>query len=173
MPARRRVSNVRQYRPSGGWAGAIIQQTAVAANSSVLLATFTPSVALTLTVRRIRVSVLYSSDQNAASESSLGALGAAVMEDTAIAVGAASLPDPVSDVADDYWLMFQGLHTRISVRGTDGQVEPAGFIAEIDSKAMRKLPTGKSLVFIVANSSATAGALIQLTIRVYTTLARA
>ena len=115
------------------------------------------------------MSVMYSSDQNAASENSIGAVGAAVMEDTAIAVGAGSLPDPVSDVADDMWLMYQGLHTRISVRGTDGLVEPAGHIVEIDSKAMRKVSIGKSLVFIVANADSTFGAIIQATIRVYST----
>ena len=173
MAARRRSSAVRPYRPSGGWGGVTVGQTAVPANSKVLLATFTPSVAFTLTVRRIRMSVLYSSDQNSASEASLGAVAAGVFEDTAIAVGIGSLPDPITDVADDFWLMFQGLHTRISFVTGGGLVEPAGMVVEIDSKAMRKLPTGKSLAFIVGNASATFGALIQTTIRVYSTLARA
>ncbi len=119
------------------------------------------------------MSLLYSSDQNAGSESTLGAVGAAVLEDTAIAVGIASLPDPVTDVADDFWLMYQGLHTRISFVSGGGLVEPAGMVVEIDSKAMRKLPTGKSLAFIIANGDASFGALVQSTIRVYSTLARA
>jgi hypothetical protein len=119
------------------------------------------------------MSVLYSSDQNAASETSLGAVGAGVFEDTAIGVGIGSLPDPVTDVGDDFWLMFQGLHTRISFVSGGGLVEPAGMSVEIDSKAMRKLPVGKLLAFIVGNESASFGALIQATIRVYSTLARA
>ena len=119
------------------------------------------------------MSIMWSSDQNAASENVLGAVGCAVVEDTAVAVGIGSLPDPITDIADDFWFLFQGLHSRISIRGTDGMTEPAGHILEVDSKAMRKLPTGKSMIVVVGNNSSTAGAIIQATIRVYTTLARA
>ncbi len=170
MVARRQFTRGRAYKGPGTWAGVTVQQTAVPVASKVLLATFVPG-GVVETVRRVRMSVLYSSDQNTASEASLGAVGAAVMEDTAIAVGVASLPDPITDVQDDVWLMFQGLHTRISVSAGAGAImEPAGSAYEIDSKAMRKLPPGKSLVFIVANQSSSFAALIQCTIRVYATL---
>ncbi len=170
MAARRSFTRARTaYKGPGTWAGVAIDSTAVPAASSVLLATFAPG-GVVETVRRIRMSVLYSSDQNTASEGSLGAVGAAVLEDTALGVGVASLPDPITDIQDDIWVMFQGLHTRISIRGTAGIQEPAGSHYEIDSKAMRKLPPGKKLAFIVANKDATFGALIQCTIRVYATL---
>ena len=170
MAARRSPARfTRSYKGPGTWAGVSVESTAVPAASSVLLATFIPG-GVVETVRRIRMSVLYSSDQNTASETSLGAVGAAVVEATAVTVGVTALPDPITDIQDDIWVMFQGLHTRISFVTGGGLVEPAGMGVEIDSKAMRKLPPGKALVFIVANESASFGALIQCTIRVYATL---
>ncbi len=173
MVARRRATVGRTYKPSGGWSGLTVGSTAVAANTKVLMASFAPQIGLTLTVRRIRISALYSSDQNAASETTLGALGVGVFSDTAIALGIGSLPDPITDVGDDVWMLFQGMHTRISFVSGGGLVEPAGTLYEIDSKAMRKLPNGKSLAVIVGNESSSFGALLQVTIRIYTTLARA
>ena len=173
MTARRRASSVRPYKPSGGWSGLIVQPTSVPALNKVLLASFAPQIGLTLTIRRTHVSLMFSSDQNAASENVIGAIGMGVFNDTTIAAGVAGLPDPVTDVSDDVWFLFQGLHSRISVRGTDGLVEPAGSIIEVDSKAMRKLPNGRSLALVVANADAVFGSLIQCTIRLYTTIARA
>ncbi len=169
MAARRSFSRVsRPYKGAGTWAGVSVESTAVPAGSKVLLASFS-STSVIETVRRIRMSVLYSSDQNAASETSLGAVGAAVVEATAVGIGITALPDPITDIQDDIWVMFQGLHTRISFVSGGGLVEPAGMSVEIDSKAMRKLPPGKVLVFVVANESSSFGALIQATIRVYAT----
>jgi len=163
---------VKPFKPSGGWSGVVIPQVGIPGNNKILLAQVIPTAGSpTLTIRRIRMSVLFSSDQAAATESPIGAIGAAVLNDTAIAVGVASLPDPVTDIQDDTWMMFQGLHSKVVTAGTLGFTE-SGNLFEIDSKAMRKLPEGMSLAFIAAVGSAQ-GASIQAVIRVYTTQARA
>ena len=171
MPGRRRAA-VRPYKPSGAWGGVIIGVVAIPAASKVLLTTFVNDTDFQATVRRTRISALYSSDQTAAGESTAGALGCAVLENTAITVGIGSLPDPVTDVDEDIWFVFQGLHSRFATTGA-GIAETAGSLYEIDSKAMRKVPQGKSVALIVANQSAVAGALIQLTVRIYSTMTRA
>jgi len=151
----------------------IVPAVNIPANSKVLLAAVVPVAGSpTLTIRRIRMSLLWSSDQKAAEENPIGAIGAAVLGDTAIAVGVTSLPDPVTDVQDDNWMLFQGLHTRFSFVSAAGFEGTNGMLYEIDSKAMRKLPEGTSLAFIAATGS-THGAFLQCIIRVYTTQARA
>ena len=173
MPARRRSGFVRSSRAQGGgWAGVAVNQFAVPANNKVLAATVVPNVGFSETIRRTHVSLLYSSDQNIASEASLGAVGFGVFSDTAVAVGIASLPDPVTDIDDDIWFLFQGLHTRFSFSTGGGIAEPAGSLFEIDSKAMRKLPEGKTAGLIVVNNDATFGAVCQLTVRLYSTLSK-
>ncbi len=173
MPQRRGFTRTRSYRPSGVWAGLVNNAVTVPASTALLLASFTPSPSFMETVRRTHISLLFSSDQNVASENVVGAIGAGVFTDHAIAIGAASLPDPVTDVGDDIWFMFQGLHSRFSFSAGGGIAETAGSLYEIDSKAMRKVPNGKSVAIIIANASATAGAVVQLTTRIYSTITRA
>ena len=145
-----------------------IQSTALAASSKVALATFTPALD-GVTVVRTRMTVMWSSDQRAVTETPQGAIGAAVMDNTAIAAGVASLSDPVTDIDDDIWFVFQGLVSLVGVNSAIGFQEPALSQYEIDSKAMRKVPAGKSMVVIAANASSV-GARVGAIIRVYTKL---
>jgi len=172
MPGRRRGFS-RPFRPPGSWAGVVVNQFTLAANTKVLAATFSAPVASSpQTVRRVHISVLYSSDQNVGSEATLGVIGMGVFNDTAIAVGVGSLPDPATDVNDDVWFLFQGMHTRFSFSAGGGIAEPAGSSYEISSKGMRKIPEGKSACIIVVNNSPTFGAVCQLTARLYSTDSR-
>ena len=159
-------------RAPGGWSGLIINQTSVPALSKVLLGTFVPSGAFGVTVRRIRATVMWSSDQVAVTENPLGAIGFAVFDDTAVAVGIGSLSDPVTDIQDDIWTAYQGLVARVSVATSIGVNEPAGEVFHIDSKAMRKVPVGKTLAMIVGNARPAEDARISVVVRIYSTFSR-
>ncbi len=115
----------------------------------------------------------WSSDQTVVTETPTGAVGCAILNDVSIAAGVASLPDPVTDIQDDIWMLFQGLISQTRVATAVGFQESAGSLYEVDSKAMRKLPEGKSVAFIVANGHPTEGAEFTMIARVYSTLARA
>ncbi len=145
--------------------------TSVPVGTKVLLATFaaaTPGVPLT--VRRIRGSVMWANDTNTTTELVDGAIGAAVLEDTAIAVGIGSLPDPVTDVGDDIWMWWQSLHARVNVASAIGfVVDP--HVYPVDSKGMRKVPDGKSIAVIVGNRGG-GGAFVSFGLRVYSSFAR-
>jgi len=169
VPRRTAAAFTRTPKAPGGWSGAQIANTTVAANTKILLATITPAVAsFPLTIRRVRMQVSWETDQSAADEHPFGAIGLAVLNDTAIAVGIASLPDPVTDIQDDIWMLFQAL----SVGGKGGTGAVTDRVWDVDSKAMRKLPEGKSGALIIANGDAVFGASCQVTLRVYSTFAR-
>ena len=160
------------FKPSGGWAGVFVPNTTLPGNSKLLLATFTPVAGSVLqTIRRLRMSVMWSSDSVAAIEFPIGAIGAVVVNDLAITAGVASLPDPITEIGDDAWFLFQGLHLRTVFLDATGFASPAGQVYEVDSKAMRKLPDGFSVAIIAATGDAQ-GAQIQLVARMYTTIAR-
>ena len=145
----------------------------VPANSKILLSTFVLSNApLAETVRRIRGMCLWSTDQSAANEGPVGALGVCLAEDTAIVAGIASLPDPITDVADDMWMLFQPMMTRIEVATAVGFQVPSGGVWEFDSKGMRKVRDGFSLAVIVANAHPTHGAIFSMVLRLYSTLSQ-
>ena len=130
-------------------------QTAVPAASKVLIASFTNVGDQDLTVRRIRGLLTVASDQQAATELQLGAFGALVVTDAAVAVGITSIPDPVTEVADDMWMLY--VHIGQQVRfGTAVGLEPHWVTQYVlDSKAMRKTPAGYSLAFVIANAAST------------------
>ena len=168
--AHRARTFTRSFRPSGGWSGAAVAQVTVPANTKILLATIQPVPgAFTATIRRTRLQVSWSTDQSAAIEQPFGAIGMAILNDTAIAVGVASLPDPITDIEDDIWYLFQPLTVKLR----EGTAAILDRVWDVDSKAMRKLPEGKSAALIIANGDATVGATAQVTFRTYATLANA
>ncbi len=120
------------------------------AAGKVILAVLTPVSVFEVTVLRTRGMMWYTSDQGAANEDYQGALGMAVVTDRAAAAGIASVPGPVTDGDDDVWALYQAF----GYRGTDAGVSTPPPI-ELDSKAMRKVPPGRVIVFVVENGHAT------------------
>ena len=96
-------------RPNRGWAGLVSSvYTNIPAASRVLLGSFVPTNAgIDLTVLRTVGGISVVSDNASAGESQIGAFGMIMVTDWALAAGVASVPDPVSDVADD-WFIYQG-----------------------------------------------------------------
>ncbi len=140
-------------RPTDWSASAVASAlTSLAANTIVLSETFTPIVGGE-TLIRTRGLFSWRSDQQAADEALLGAVGIAVVTAQAVSVGITAIPHPDTDSAWGGWLWHSYFSSSLSL-GTS-----VGFDANdmqriwIDSKAMRKVDEDERLVVVVENSS--------------------
>jgi hypothetical protein len=104
------------------------------------------------TVVRIRGNIWVASDQASASEEPFGALGFAVVSDQAEAAGVAALPSPITDEASDLWFLYESFQAYFAT----GQGVVWQHYA-FDSKAMRKLGDGETIVAMLENAHATFG----------------
>jgi len=107
------------------------------------------------TVIRVRGELFVGMDQSAASEQAFGALGMAVVSEQARVAGVASVPTPITDEGSDLWFVHQFWAAPVFV-GTDASLLK-WYRYSFDSKAMRKLEDGMSIVVVLENASATAG----------------
>ncbi len=155
MPIRNRPQRSYGRRPSNkSWAGANgVGHASVGVSTKVLLGSFTlsnPNIDETIlrTVGRISVS----SDQTASTENQIGAFGLIVVNDLAVAAGAASIPGPVTDVADDGWFIYVPITHEILVATAVGIVNSVDY--DFDSKGKRKVQEGFSIAIMVENISA-------------------
>ena len=124
-----------------------------------------------VTVVRCRGSMWMRSDQIAASESPFGAVGMAVVTDQAVAAGVASVPTPISDKDSDSWIMHQYFANGLLFGDATGFASPSFTRVDFDSKAMRKIPEGSTLSWMVENASAADGLLYILQFAVLIKLA--
>ncbi len=140
----------------------------VPAASKVVIVTFTlNNPGIGETVRRTRGSLLVGSDQASVIEPQLGATGAVVVSDLALAAGAASIPGPVTDAADDGWFMWQGFVLR---QQSAAFQQPNSDVVRFDSKAMRRVEEGFGIAFMVENASPTFGLSVAIEISMLTSL---
>ena len=160
----------RQFRARGQrrptkWGGSVaVGLVAVPGGTKVLLATAVPEFISGETIRRMRGTFMTVS---ATALIYHGAIGAFIANDTAVAAGVASLLDPVMDVADDAWLWYHSFHGGSFAAGEPGLAgDSASQVVEIDSKAMRRMDNGYSLVFVVANGTPANAFNIALSVRV-------
>jgi len=127
----------------------------VAANSFVLLGSVSAlTVVPTVTIRRTIGNLWIASDQTSATEDQFGALGFFIANDTAIALGATALLDPVGDASDDTWFVwmpFQMEGRQLTVVANNGINFP------FDSRGQRKMQQGQSVAVMLGNGSATNG----------------
>ena len=113
------------------------------------------NVGISETVRRTRGQIFVASDQGAAIEDQLGALGLMKVNDVALAAGAASIPGPVTDASDDGWFVWRPF-TQIGERAAGG-TSALGILYEFDSKAMRTIEEGFGVAVMLENASPTHG----------------
>ncbi len=152
MPLRRVRSGVvgRRPRQATDW-GRIVMATAssVGVGTKILLGSLVlANPGIGEVVRRTRGVLFVTSDQTTVSEDLFGALGAVVVTDAAAAVGVSAMPGPVTDRNDDGWFMWVPFMTR----GAD-TIAASNIPWFFDSKAMRKIPDGFQVAFIVENAS--------------------
>ncbi len=167
--ARRNFSR-RPQRPLrlSQWAATVpeTQFIALAAATSVIDSSFTPSGAAPETVIRTRGLLTVMTDQVAASEQPFGAFGICVVSDQAFTAGVASVPTPYTEAESDLWF----LHTFWSAAmlsatqvGFDGRV---AYHFELDSKAMRKVNEDETIIAVMENGNSTDGILYRLDFRI-------
>ena len=135
-------------------------QIIVPANSGVLLSNFTAAQlfsaeAVDSTIVRTRGEVLFAGDQLTVNEFPVGALGIKLQNERARVAGVASVPLPLSDPDQD-WFVWQGLVAQVT--GSSGA--QTAVVYKIDSKAMRKIKGQDSLITVIENASALHGAAV-------------
>ncbi len=139
--------------------------TTIVAGTKVLLASLAdPSVHGPGTIVRSRGYFGILTDQSAASEDQIGAVGMTLVSNQALTAGAAAIPGPSTDALWDGWFWWQSFAQRMRVATAVGEFR--GQVYQIDSKAMRKLETGQALVLMVENASATNAFQISIDIRI-------
>ena len=124
--------------------------SSISANGSVLLGTGFVATVSGLTIIRLRGELLVTALMNAATDSMRIAMGMILVSDEAFAAGVASIPSPISDIDDD-WMYHQFMLVQSGVLSGDGQGTEFRF--EVDNKAMRKFPGGKTLVAVMEAES--------------------
>jgi len=115
------------------------------------------------TVVRTRGMLLVNSDQTAATERQLGAYGFAVVSEQAAAIGVTAVPTPVTDQDSDLFFVYESFARMQNVASAIGISEymPQTF----DSKAMRKVEDGSTIVDVMELSSLSDGVTFQVAFR--------
>ena len=149
-------------RRSSTWGSVDVTTAAVAASAKVLLSRFTDATlqsngASPSTVVRWRGMFHARSDQSASSELFQGAIGIAIVSEIAGAAGAASIPGPVTDGDWDGWFGWWGLVGEFELATAVGFDGDSGYRVDMDTKAMRKIPSDSSLVVMAENASGSTG----------------
>ena len=94
------------------WLSLVPAQTVVT-GPVILFALTAASLALRLfTIVRTRLLVSIISDQLAASEIQMGAVGAAIVSDQVNAIGVTAVPTPITDMGSDLWFVHQLMYNE-------------------------------------------------------------
>jgi len=128
------------------WAGILFEDDVVTTTQAVITSIAS---GLDNTVLRIRGNVLIVATPNAAGDSDNLCMGFAVVTDNAASASGAAVPSPVDDLTSDIWLWHQVVPLNAAGATAIANDSIGSVIrVEIDSKAMRKMPPGKSLALI-------------------------
>ena len=136
--------------------------TTLAANTFVQYAVLTAAekAKRPFTVTRTVGSIWVRSDQVAAEEDPLGAVGFIVVSDKASATGPTAIPDPITQEASDEWFTYRAFASQ------GGPILGAPLIEhQFDSKAMRKVADGEDINIVVTNADSGAGLVFILKFR--------
>jgi len=123
------------------WAGFEFGPQAVEGSTKVILGSFTSS-GIDETVVRVRGLITCASDQFAAIEQPVAAVGMAIVSDDAFVAGIGSLPGPVTDISTDHWMMWQAVGSHATSNTASMQLG----IFQVDNKAQRVIHKGSRLV---------------------------
>ncbi len=133
------------------WIGMADQlYTPVPSNTKVLIQIFDPFSSAGIprpTVVRNRGMVSIIPNQSGADLSYGGAFGIGVVTDEAVAAGVASVPGPVTDSDWQGWLAWQSFAYRLDFDTGAGKLLISNDF-ELDSKGMRKMGDGETLVMV-------------------------
>ncbi len=154
----RRTGFVRSQRRSTLWT-VISPFTATLASTGGVLILSATAALLALrpfTIIRTYLEMNIQSDQFAATEDQVGAVGLAVVSDESVTQGVVALPTPVTEAESDFWFLHQWMLSSLQFGSAIGVQTPAGRQYSIASKAMRKVNNDQD-VALVAERSAIGG----------------
>ncbi len=115
------------------------------------------------TVVRTHLAFRLRSDQVAASETYIGAVGLAVVSDQASAIGITAIPTPVLDAESDLWFVHQWNTGTFFFGSAASFIDNAGTQILIDSKAQRKVNEDEDIVVVFERDlTVSDGCLMQL-----------
>ena len=83
----------------------------------------------------------------------VGAVGMGVISDQALAVGASAIPGAWTDAGSDIWFVWQPLALNFEFGSAVGTEVQGAVQFPFDSKAMRKLHDGESMVVMVESQA--------------------
>ena len=93
------------------------------------------------------------SDQIAASEDAMAAVGMAVVSDAAVAVGVTALPGPITDEDSDLWYMYDTVAPGCFLASSIGFASPAFQYRYFDSRGQRKVEDGQDIAVMLEAGS--------------------
>jgi len=129
-----------------------INGTMTAAGGTIFFTLSATGLALRpFTIVRTRLKYMVVSDQAAAIETQVGAIGAAVVSTQASAIGVTAVPTPITDMESDLWFVHEIFMAQESNLTDRSKV---GISGEIDSKAMRKVEDGEDVIIVAEFSAA-------------------
>ncbi len=102
------------------------------------------------------------SDQVAAREEAMGALGMAVVRVTAAAIGVTAIPAPIDEISDDVWYLWE---PWVCAQGASEVIGGNIWAFPFDSKAQRKLVDGDAMVAVIQNADDAFGVEYELVFR--------
>jgi len=94
------------------------------------------------TVVRTHLYLSIVSDQLAALEEQICAIGFCIVSDQASAIGVAAVPTPITDLGSDAWYLHQIISSTFVVGDATGFQDGGNKDMNVDSKAMRKVEDG-------------------------------
>ena len=152
-------------RRSSEWVGSADQgYLTIGAGASVLTQSFaiegggvSPSPTL---VRTRGVLSVRDASTPTADKDFIGAMGMCVVSDEAVAAGAASIPGPWNNSNWDGWFVWIPYTFRIEFSSVTGIQIPGSVQIEFDSKAMRKVKLGDTVVVMIESEAASAAAAV-------------
>ncbi len=109
------------------------------------------------TVVRTHLYLSLISDQLAATERQIVAIGMAVVSDQASAIGVTAVPTPITDLDSDAWYLHQFLINETSFFSAIGFENGGNQTVEVDSKAMRKVEDGFDNILVAEVAGASFG----------------
>ena len=112
------------------------------------------------TIVRTRMFWHVGSDQTAARERYLVSLSIAVVSEQATAIGVTAVPTPQTDQESDLFFLYESLGGTVDP--TAGGFEE-GWIQQVDSKAMRRVPEGADIAVVLETGSISLGAQVGMT----------
>ncbi len=125
-----------------------------AAGSVVLFGGFSAAVLALRPFTIVRTRILHHvrSDQSAADEDYVAAVGMAIVTDQALAAGVASVPTPMLEADSDAWFLWNAIAGHFEFE-TNAGYRDTGHLENVDSKAMRKVEDGFDIAIAIENGA--------------------